>query len=109
VKIPKRFKLMGRTVEVVEDPRLMQDHTWVGSAGYSEDKIRLQPRSEVYAASDSKLEQTFCHEFAHFLTYHAGGTINHMLKDGGYIHHNEEFVDLLGSLIHQALSTMEYK
>lgn len=107
MRIPKRFKLLGRTIEVVENPRLMQDRNWCGAACYEEGKIELQPSSEAYKAAPDKLEQTFCHELSHFLLYHAGGTVNHELKQ--MAHQNEELVDLLGSLLHQALTTMEYE
>jgi predicted SprT family Zn-dependent metalloprotease len=100
---------MGRTVEIVYRTDLLQDRDWTGAANYSEDKIELLPISDIYKMSPAKAEQTFCHELAHFLLYHAGGAINHDLKSNTYIHKNEEFVDLLGSLLHQALKTMEYE
>jgi predicted SprT family Zn-dependent metalloprotease len=109
MRIPKRFKLLGRTIEVVDNPQLLQDRTWSGAADYNRDEIQLLPRSDAYVASKGKIEQTFCHELSHFLTYHSGCAVNHQLKDGGYIHQNEEFVDLLGSLIHQFLTTAEYE
>ena len=94
---------------MVERPDLVQDRNWTGSADYEVDKINLLPASSFYAMSEAKAQQTFCHEFAHFLLYHAGGAINYNMKDETYIHKNEEFVDLLGSLLQQALSTMEYE
>jgi predicted SprT family Zn-dependent metalloprotease len=109
LKIPKSFNLLGRTIQVVDDPKLMQERSWVGSANYELDVISLQPNSESYQVSEAKLQQTFCHELAHFLLYYAGAAINHEMKSGEYIHKNEEFVDLLGSLIQQALSSMEYE
>ena len=94
---------------VIENPRLMQERDWVGAADYSTDKIELLPRSEVYAVSDAKLEQTFCHELTHFLIYHSGGAASALDKPGVYLHQDEEFIDLLASLIHQVFSTMEYE
>lgn len=107
MKIPKRFKLMGATIEVVENPKLPQDRNWAGLADFEKHRIELVPISESYDVSLAKYEQTFCHELAHFLCHGAGGVINHKLD--GYLHHDEEFVDLLGCLIHQALDTMEYE
>jgi len=106
MKIPKRFKLMGASIEVVENPRLMQDRHWAGCCDYENHKIEILPISEIYAASQTKLEQTFCHELTHFLLHASGGCVNAELKD--YIHTNEEFVELLGCLIHQVFDTMEY-
>lgn len=108
LRIPKRFKLLGHTIEVVENKRLAHDHNWNGAACYDETRIELLPISEQHPFSMTKHEQTFCHELSHFLLYHAGAAINHELG-GKYVHQNEEFVDLLGSLIHQALTTMEYE
>jgi len=109
MKIPKRFKIMGRTIEVVYRTDLLQDKDWTGAASFSEDKIELLPPSNIYKMSPAKIEQTFCHELAHFILYHSGAAINYDLKSGGYIHKNEEFVDLMGSVLQQILSTMEYK
>jgi len=106
MKIPSRFKLLGATIEVVDNPRLVAEENWAGAAKYRDHRIELVPISDAYVVPQAKLEQTFCHEMAHFLCYHAGGAINHELKN--YLHKNEEFVDLLGCLLHQALSTMEY-
>ena len=108
MRIPVSFQLMGRTITVKANNRLQQDRNWSGSANYEIDEIHIAPRSDSYQVSDGKLQQIFCHELAHFLLYHSGGAVNHDLKNGGYIHNNEEFVDLLGSLIHQAFSTMVY-
>lgn len=109
MKIPKRFKLLARTVEVVDNPQLCQDRNWSGAADYDLDQVQLMPRSAAYIASDAKIEHTFYHEFVHHLLYHAGGAINHKLKEGEYIHRDEEFVDLLASLLQQANNTMEYE
>jgi len=100
---------MGRTIEVVERADLLQDREWTGAADYNKDLIELLPINAMFTSSEVKRQQIFCHEFAHHLLYHSGGAINWNMKDGQYIHRNEEFVDLLGSLIQQALSTMEYE
>lgn len=107
MNIPKRFKLFGATIEVVENPKLQRERNWCGSSDYEQHRIELVPISDSYEASRAKFEQTFCHELAHFLCYGAGGVINHKLD--GYLHQDEEFVDLLGSLLHQAITTMEYE
>ena len=98
---------MGRTIEVVERADLIQERNWTGAACYELDKIELLPSSEFYKLSPAKQEQTFCHELAHWLLYSAGGAINYNMKDNEYIHKNEEFVDLLGSLLHQFFNTVE--
>ncbi|KAF0218808.1 MAG: hypothetical protein FD174_2591 [Geobacteraceae bacterium] len=107
MKIPKRFRLMGHIINVVEEKRLAHERNWNGAALYDECLIQLLPISEQHPRAESKFEQTFCHELAHWLLYYAGGAVNHNLG-GEYVHNNEEFVDLLGSLIHQAFDSMEF-
>lgn len=107
LRIPKRFKLLGHTIEVKLDPKLQSDRNWAGAASYEDSEITLQPITESTPRSKTKYEQTFCHELIHHLLWHGGAAINHRL-DGEYIHQKEEFVDLLASLLHQALTTMEY-
>lgn len=107
MKIPKRFKLFGATVDVVDNPKLQWERGWSGSASYDKHKIELVPISDSFEVSRASYEQTFCHELSHFLCYYAGGVINS--KIGGYLHQDEEFVDLLGVLLHQAITTMEYE
>lgn len=108
MRIPKRFKLLGHTIEVVERPDLLHERNWNGATDYERTRIELVPVSEFNPISKSKAESVFCHELAHFLLYYAGAGINHAL-DGKYAHQQEEFVDLLGNLIHQAFDTMEYE
>jgi predicted SprT family Zn-dependent metalloprotease len=108
MKIPKRFKLLGHTIEVEENDTLVHERNWNGSACYEEMKIELLPITKQHPKAITKYEQVFCHELAHFLIYYSGAVVNHHF-DGKYLHQNEEFIDLLGSLIHQTLSTMEYE
>jgi predicted SprT family Zn-dependent metalloprotease len=108
MKIPAKFQLMGRSITVCEDKTLNQEHNWDGAADYCRDIISLLPVNEIIVHSRAKREQTFCHELAHFLLYFSGAAVNHDLKSGGYIHNNEEFVDLLGSLLHQALESFVF-
>lgn len=108
MQIPKRFKILGHSIEVAENKRLAHERNWNGAACYEECRIELLPKSEQHPLSETKTEQVFCHELSHFLLYYAGAAINHQL-DGKYAHQNEEFVDLIGSLLHQVLTTMEYE
>jgi len=107
MKIPKRFKLLGHTIEVTENPALMNDRNWNGAARYDDCKIELLPISDATPRHITSYEQTFCHELMHYLLWAGGGAVNHELKD--HIHHNEEFVDLMGGLLHQVLTTAEYE
>lgn len=107
MKIPKRFKLMGATIEVKEDPTLMFDRNWHGSADFSRGEISLQPINAAFPVSATTREQTFLHELVHHIAFHAGAAVNHELKQN--LHKNEDFTDLFSALLHQALTTMEYE
>lgn len=103
MKIPKRFKLLGSTIEVKDNQSLLISHNWAGAADYNKHVIEIVPASDAFNVSETKIEQTFCHELMHFILYYGGGVVD------GCIHQNEELVEILGCLLHQALTTMEYE
>jgi predicted SprT family Zn-dependent metalloprotease len=98
MKIPKRFKLLGATIEVVENPNLVREEGWCGVAKYSMHIIELAPVNSALQCSNTYIEQTFCHELVHFLLHATGEPIRH----------NEQFTEILGNCLHQVLTTMEY-
>jgi len=104
MKIPKRFKLFGQTIEVGFDPDLIDERDWCGSSSHRRNLIKLAPPSITHPRSNAQIEATFCHEFVHQIFYAAGFKI-----DGEYAHSNEDVVDIVGNLLHQALTTMEYE
>lgn len=98
--------LFGRTIEVVfSENHFVERPEASGFASYRNGEIQINPNPAVYGKPDQR-EETFCHELVHFLTFHAGSSLRE--KDHAMMHTDEEFVDLLGNLLHQALSTMEY-
>ena len=106
MKIPKRFKLMGQTIEVEYQSDHFRDNGWEGTASYRRNKIILQPNSDAVPLKPEMLEQTFMHELVHFVLYHSGAAYT---GKRDYMHQDEGFVDLTASLLHQALTTMEYE
>ena len=100
MRIPKRFKLMGKTIEVIYVPTLRIETDSRGSAAYRMSEIRLQSSSPDWPISEADMGQTFCHEFVHHL-------FNTLAEDE--LRSNEKLVELMGSLLHQALTTMEYE
>jgi predicted SprT family Zn-dependent metalloprotease len=62
--------------------------------------IQLNPKDPEIGHSQAGVEQTFCHELTHSILYAMGE-----LK----LYANEKFVDLFGHLLHQALTTQEFK
>jgi len=105
MKIPLRFKLLGQTITVVIDPTPFRENDNCGFASYRENKIKLRPSTETYPLNDEQIEQVFWHELTHFILYYAGAAYQGK-KD--YMHQDEDFVDLVGNLFHQAVSTFEY-
>lgn len=106
MQIPKRFKLMGQTIDVEFKADHYRDSNWEGSASYRRNKILLQPSSDAIPLKPEMIEQTFMHELTHFVLYHAGAAYTGKCD---YMHQDEGFVDLVASLYHQAFTTMEYE
>lgn len=100
MKIPKKFKLYGHTINVVYDEKLMHEKDNRGEARYRDYLIKLMPVTTCNLRPLACVEETFCHELMHFILY-----------KGGYEKENEDeqMVDRLGNLLHQALTTMEYE
>ena len=99
-KIPKRFKLLGHTIKVTEDPERYYNGNSYGACSYEGKWLKLVPPNPSHPVTQSSLEHTFLHELVHFVLYH---TEQHKLGE------NEAFVDLVAGLLHQALTTMEYE
>lgn len=108
MKIPTRFKLMGKTVVVQYDKNIFHNDDRHGIASFRKDTIVLQSRCEGINYSQANIELTFLHELVHHISYHAGSTIQHKMGND-YLYRDEGFVDLFANLLHQALTTMEYE
>jgi len=101
MKIPKRFKLFGRTVTVEDDPRLIDKEDWQGSADFRRSKIILQThKGDNMNRPHMHKEMSFCHELVHWI-YHS--------MDEQELNHNEKHVEIFSQLLYQTFETMEYK
>lgn len=88
--IPAQYQLMGQTIMVrVIEPDEWDDTSCWGQFNPATNEIRLLRRSPEATA------QTFCHEMVHTILTAMSHKLN---KD-------EVFVDLVGSLLHQILTT----
>lgn len=98
MRIPKRFKILGKTISVHDDPMLRFTENADGMAYYVTNKIALQTDLPEYPLLNR--EQIFIHELLH-----------HCLDAMGEqeLRGNEKFVDLLSKVLHQAVTTMEYE
>ena len=101
--IPKQFQLAGHTVKV----RIVSPAQWKRNSAKYKDVaeykdaigIFLPDKYEIHilsTTSGTHRQQTFAHELVHA-----------MLMVGGHedISQNEDFVDRMGHLLHQALTT----
>ena len=96
MRIPKRFTLHGQVVEVVFDSSVDFRNDNRGEAQFRVNRIALAPRTDAAPKPETQVEQTFCHELMHYISHHAGVDLD------------ERDVDLMGHLLHQALTTAEY-
>lgn len=100
MKIPSSFKLLGKTITVQYDNDLRYRENCSGEARYRTNTIHLQPSSGSWPVTQESTEHTFLHELTHHILQAQGKTD---------LRNDEEFVDLFSGLLHQALTTMEYK
>ena len=98
--IPRRLKLLGRTITVEYDPMLDGRDGTVSEARYTSDSIALQPNTDTFRRPQTQLEQVFLHELVHYI-------LNEMNEYD--LRSNEKFVDVFAGLLHQALTTMEFE
>jgi hypothetical protein len=94
LNIPRRFKLHGHLISVRIVPLAKWRHPRTAVGMWDPASHRIDLRNDL---GDTELQQVFCHELAHSML----SEMNHPLN------HDEMFVDNLGSLIHQALSTFD--
>lgn len=103
MKIPKRFKIMGHTVEVVTDSNFCTANSCMGCTWDSQNKIVLSDKilsdNEYKAIPKSRKEHTYLHEVVHNI-------LSSMNEQD--LNNNEKFVDTFAALLHQVLTTSEY-
>lgn len=97
LKIPKSFKLHGRTITIEFDSNMVAREDNLGMANYRSDKIILQPTTDGRTIPPLQIEENFWHELVHWL-FHCAGVQEQ----------NEQIVDVMGGLLHQAITSMEY-
>ena len=96
--IPKKFDLMGTTIEVEYNADMMLDEDMMGQANYRRNKIFIAPNTATFKMSKEQLEQTFLHELVHW--------IFHQLKYYD-MKKNEDLVDQFAELLLQTLKTAQ--
>lgn len=99
LKIPKKFKLFGTTVNVVWDNKRMNDMKCYGLCTYSNSEITLSTKANATKLSSDRIMDTFYHERTHAI-------LDAMNEDD--LSSNEKFVDVFSKLLRQADETAKY-
>lgn len=94
LKIPKRFKLLGHTIEVLDENERFYEQKSYGACSFEGKWIKLVRPAEHHPITNGSLEQTFLHELTHMILYHSDAAAGSNLRD------NEGFVDLFAGLLH---------
>lgn len=98
-KIPKKVMLMSREINVVYDKNLRIKNGFIGESNYTTGKITLQDRQLNDNFNKKEVEITYLHELIHYIFYSLN---EHELNK------NEQLVDNLAQLLHQAITKSEY-
>ena len=106
--IPKKFKLLKKTIAVKYDKNLVSKKKCYGMTWFHKNKIILQPLGNGSGQTKRRMEITFLHELIHRICYYTSPIIQHKMGDD-HLYLNEQFVEFFTSLLHEALTTAEYK
>ena len=96
--IPKRFDLMGTTIDVEYNADMMFDGDAMGQANYRRNKIFIAPNTSTFKMTQEQVEHVFLHELTHWIFKQLNR--NELQKD-------EELVDMFAELLHQTLKTAQ--
>lgn len=95
MRIPKKFKIAGLEIEIVNQPNLFATCGAIGRIDYKGLTIYL----DFEACSEGYLEQSFVHECVHWILYVMN---DQLVKD-------EKFVDTFAQLAYQIMETARYE
>ncbi len=95
MKVPKQFKIMGETINVIFKNGLQNRRDNFGESHHRFNEIFIDSN----IINDEIKEHTFWHEFVHTAL---GKMQEYDLSN------NEKFVNILGGFIKQAIDTMKY-
>ena len=99
MKIPKKYKLFGTTVNVVWDNKRLNDKGVYGLTDYGRSEIILSTTQGVDKLSEDRIIDTFYHERTHSI-------LDAMNEQD--LTFNEKFVDVFSKLLRQADESAEY-
>lgn len=99
MKIPKRFKLFGTTMNIVWDNKRMNDVGAYGSHDYATCEITLSDKEGIDDLAEDRIMDTFYHERTHAIL----DAMNEV-----ELSKNEKFVDVFSKLLRQAIESEEF-
>ena len=105
MRIPKRFKIFGTTIEVIFREDMVQLNDSLAHAKYRFNEIEIQADTNGVKRKKEQLERSFIHEVIHWMFYEIGDYI----VEGQKLREDEVLVDLLAGALHQILTTAEYE
>lgn len=94
MKIPKRFKLFGETINIVYKKELVTERDALAESHANLNEIWMQ-----YDIKGERMASTFFHEVVHMI-------LDKMHNQS--LSNDEAFVNIFGQLLHQIITTMEY-
>lgn len=97
MKIPSYFYLYGLKIKVRHSSKM----DGCGLSDYRNSTIYLSTKIK----SREMLEHTFLHELLHFVLLHSKVINRYKLDNGKELHEDEDFIDNVSALLHQALTT----
>lgn len=97
--IPSSFYLFGQKITVEFVDTLIDNEDSTGLSVYRKNVIQLQRNNQGVTRPQTQIESTFFHELMHYVFFMLG-------KDD--LRKDEEFVDTVARLVHQAMITAEY-
>ena len=95
MKIPKKIKLIGRTIKIKFLDNLTQDRDLYGEAQFGVNKILLQKRVKGNKLDDSQIGTTFLHELLHWVFYVMGES---------ELRQNEKLIDAMSEILYQVFA-----
>jgi len=99
MKIPKKFKLFGTTINIVWNNKRLHDMEAYGLEDYSRCEITLSNKNQNGKVSKDRIVDTFYHERTHAI-------LNAMNETD--LSRDENFVDVFSKLLRQADETAKY-
>lgn len=99
MKIPKKFKLFGTTINIIVDNKLMDNENSFGLSEFSKSQITISKKHKGEKLKDDVIIDTYYHEKVHMIL-----DSMHEYK----LSSNEKFVEIFSKLLRQSDETVKF-